>query len=86
MIDSERATVVHRVCSWCAAEFARERWKRREEAEIITWGICPACFELREGASGVSEHEHGHAEGEAMLSSSSCADGPPPKPRSNRLR
>lgn len=45
-------TVVHRVCSWCGSEFARETWFRADQAEITTWGICPRCLEprMRDGA------------------------------------
>ena len=67
MIATERTTVVHRVCSWCSRELRQEKWKRRAEhaengdAEITTWGICPRCFELREGASnaGVQQADEG---------------------------
>ena len=59
VIGPEYTAVVHRVCSWCSVEFAREAWKRRKEKEITTWGICPSCRELREGAITDGERNGG---------------------------
>ncbi len=42
-----RVALVHRVCSWCRTEFARETWLEESEAEITTWGMCPRCLECR---------------------------------------
>lgn len=49
--------VFRRVCAWCGLELARERRALSGEAEITTWGICPDCLELREGAGEVDASE-----------------------------
>ena len=48
-IGGWRLVVVHRVCSWCRREFAREHWLRPNDDEVTTWGICTHCIGLREG-------------------------------------
>jgi len=47
MTSECRVVLVHRVCSWCRTEFARETWVVESEAEITTWGICSRCLECR---------------------------------------
>lgn len=57
MIREHHLAIVHRVCAWCGKEFGRHHWVRPSDDEIITWGICSHCLELREGEDDADEAE-----------------------------
>ena len=65
MVIECRVALVHRVCSWCRTEFARETWLEESKAEITTWGMCSRCLECR------LREEVVHGE----ISSGGCATG-----------
>ena len=61
--------LVHRVCAWCGKEFARETWRRTDQAEITTWGICRRCLEPRLSDDGACDESDSVAAREEILPS-----------------